>query len=225
MLMKWLRLVLAGKTTKQTSLTARPTLEALEDRALPTMGVATPYGPLAQSLANTIRGTGITIINTAYTGATAAAGVFTNAGSTINIKSGIVLDTGKISSIPGTFTTSTDVEGTVLGTPGNQQLDGILSANSQISRDASVLSINFVPQGPQITMSFVFATNEPIDTDTTFNDTFAAFLNGTNVALAPQFGTTPQINVTNLINSGQYYDNDPNNQPSSNVATLCDSFR
>ncbi len=66
--------------------------------------------------------------------------------------------------------------------------------------DASVLQFDFVPVANTIDFKYVFSSDEyPEYANSSYNDTFAFFVNGTNCALVP--GTTDPVSV-NTINGG-----------------------
>jgi hypothetical protein len=215
MLKKWFRGLLSGV---QATPAAKPqprrlTLEALEDRWVLSPLVVRPIPnnlPLGPTLAQDIAGSGVQISNASFTGSPLAVGTFAGGTTDLGINSGIVLDTGTVASIPGTLTKGTGIPaGTNLGNPG----DGTLNTTTgNTSHDAAVLTFNFVAQGPLVSLSFVFASNEyTVGTATALNpDTFAAYINGTNQAL---FINNPaasrNINPGNLVIAGIDRINDP----------------
>ena len=81
----------------------------------------------------------------------------------------------------------------------NQPGDADLTAQiGQPTQDASVLEFDFVPTGNLITFQYVFASDEYQDFVFDFNDGFAFFLNGQNIALVPQ--TTSIVSINNVNN-------------------------
>ena len=136
---------------------------------------------------------GITINSATYTGANQASGIFTGGTTIFNLfNQGVVLTSGSAS----TFGSNAN------GQPGYAPLQGL---NGNLPTfDASVLDITFTPTGSTVGFRYVFGSEEyPIFVDTSFNDAFAFFVNGTNpgnnAALIP--GTSIPV-ATNNINCG-----------------------
>jgi hypothetical protein len=214
MLKKWLRALIGGPNSSPAGKppARRLTLEALEDRCVPSLAVQSISG-IANSptvLAQDITSGSIQISSASYTGSPLAAGIFTGGGADLGMSSGIVLDTGKVSSIPGFLTSTTALPGgTNLGQPGDANLNVTTGSSSH---DAAILTFNFIAQGPLVSFNFVFASNEfTIGTATALNaDTFAAYINGSNRAL---FINNPagsrNINPADMVTAGTDRINDP----------------
>src|SRR5262249_19762438 len=70
--------------------------------------------------------------------------------------------------------------------------------------DNALLSFDFTANGNTLTFQYVFGSDEfaiaPFQAGTGFNDAFAAFLAGQNIAFLP--GTNPAITVANLSRPG-----------------------
>jgi hypothetical protein len=218
MISRWLRALLPSpRSSSSQQRPKRLQLEVLEDRcalsALNIQALPANQQPLGAALGKVITGNGVQITNAAYSGSSLAAGVFSGGNDDLGISSGVVLDTGLIASIPGRLTIAAgNPPGTALGQPGDAQLNAILPAGTK-SLDASVLTFSFVAQGPMVSLSFVFASNEYNAAGTALNsDTFAAFLNGKNEALingvnnAAHFVTPANIETLNVDRN-----NDPRN--------------
>jgi hypothetical protein len=162
----------------------------------------------AQQLANSLLGGGVQISNVTYTGATVAAGTFHTESNIIGFTDGIILSTGSVRSVVGP-NCSTGIDGEN-GTAGDPDLTAILGA-THTTNDAAVLEFDFVPKTPTLTFSYVFASDEYNEFVGAFNDVFAFFVNGNNIALLP--GVTPptpvSINTVNPnANSSFYINND-----------------
>src|SRR4051794_9275805 len=174
-------------------------------------------GATAATLAQALTGGGIAVSNVTYTGASRAAGSFTNGASSVGFDSGIVLASGKVQTYGGATPDgpcSRGVEGpnncnedasapdgsensTSLGTVGDADLD---AASGKTTEDAAILAFDFVPQQATLHFSYVFSSEEYNDfANSDFNDVFAFFVDGTNCALVP--GTTDAVSV-NTINNG-----------------------
>jgi hypothetical protein len=146
----------------------------------------------ANDLAQALVGPGVTISNVTYTGAPIAAGTFKGGSSIIGFDSGIILSNGAVPNVVGP-NCSTGITW-VNNTPGDAQLSAIIG---QVTNDAAVLSFNFNPSSPTIRFQYVFASDEYQEFVFDFNDVFAFFVNGQNVALIPQTNTIVSINNVN----------------------------
>lgn len=138
-------------------------------------------------LANAIAGTGVTVSNVTYTGATTgASGFFTNGAPTVGFGSGVVLTTGTVNCIPG---------------PNSQ--GGCTGGGSTTS-----LKFDFVSSTGKLFFNYVFASEEYNEyVNSQFNDEFQLRLNGTNIALLPGAGGVVSINNVNCGSNSAYYRN------------------
>jgi hypothetical protein len=159
-------------------------------------------------LARVLAGPGIEVSNVSYSGAPAAAGMFSGGGDIVGFEGGIVLGTGRIASVEGpnqVVDATTDD-----GTPGDTLLD-VLSGSGNPTMDAAVLSFDFVPRGSTITFEYVFASEEYNDyVNTGYNDVFAFYVNGENCAVVGK----PALPVSiNTINNGNPFGIPPVSHP------------
>jgi len=169
------------------------------------------HGVSASGLANALVGNGVTVSNVSYVGESRAAGTFSTGDSAIiGFGSGIVLDSGKVQTYPTDAACSGGVEGpntcnevnggdnsTAFGLPGDAALT---SLSGFPTFDASVLNFDFVPQASTVQFKYVFSSEEYSNySNTTFNDVFGFFVNGSNCASVP--GTSEPVSV-NTINNG-----------------------
>jgi hypothetical protein len=162
----------------------------------------------ANLLAQTILGAGVAISGTpTLTGLAVQSGTFTDfttgpftnpvtgVSGEITIDQGIILSSGSVEGAMGNY----DGLGSSvnLGGPGDAALTAI---SGFTTLDAVSLSFDFVPDADQVFIQFMFLSTEyPDFVNTQFNDVFAFFVNGTNVALVP--GTTDPVTI-NSINVG-----------------------
>ncbi|MEA5580738.1 PEP-CTERM sorting domain-containing protein [Nodularia harveyana UHCC-0300] len=176
------------------------------------------------ALINNILGGGINFSNPTYTGAANASGIFTNGlSSGIGIDSGIILTTGDAEQAqrpviplpiePGQNVPSLGVNNFVSG---DDDLSSLL--NNADTFDSSVLEFDFISQTGDLFFNYAFASQEyPVYVNSQFNDVFAFFVNGQNVALIP--GTTTPVSI-NTVNGGN-----PNPQsPNTNTAATNSEF-
>ncbi|WP_336367055.1 choice-of-anchor L domain-containing protein [Marinobacter sp. C2H3] len=161
-------------------------------------------------LAGAILGSGVTISNVSYTGGSNQAGQFSDGQSVLGIDSGLIMSTGSIFGAPGPNSTSsyTGNIGTGGGS-GDSDLNGLIS---QSTDDAAVLSFDFTSSTDSLFFSYVFASEEYNEyVNSSYNDVFAFFVDGQNIALAPD-GQAVSINNVNCGN------------PYSGVGPNCDAY-
>ncbi len=164
----------------------------------PIGGAVTPEA-LVQSLLSS--SSGITINSVTYTGSNGASGLFSNGNSSgVGLNSGLVLSTGLLSKVGSDFSDDN-------GAAGNPALEAFNGGRN--TNNASTLQIDFTPTGNQIAFSYVFASREyPVYVNSTYNDVFAFFVNGTNFALIP--GTDEFVSINN-VNCGDETGANPSN--------------
>jgi len=152
-------------------------------------------GPLEPvDLANQLVGDGVTISNVVYTGAEIAAGRFTRGPQSVGFDTGILLSSGSVHNVIGP-NSSDGITGNN-GTPGDSALDTLSGFQTF---DASVLEFDFIPDSDVVVFRYVFASDEYNEfVNSSFNDTFAFFVNGVNYATT---GTGQPISI-NTINRG-----------------------
>ena len=170
----------------------------------------------ANTLANTILGSGITINNATYTGAAQASGTFTGGNSAgIGIDQGILLTTGSATNAAGP--NNAPNTSTPNATPGDPQLNSVVNG---VTNDAAALNINFTTTGGNLFFNYVFGSEEYNEfVGSAFNDAFGFFLDGQNIALLPGTSTPVSTNNVNLANNSNYFVNNP---PSTTVAAPFD---
>lgn len=160
-----------------------------------------------QQLAEMLVGVGVSISNVTFSGDLESAGAFSDGVSDgIGIEDGVILTSGSIYNAIGP--NGSDDLTANNGLPGDSDLDSIISGTTH---DACVLEFDFIPTEETLTFNFVFASEEYNEyVGSAFNDVFAFFLDGTNIALLPD-GITPVSinNINNSNNPGYYNDNDP----------------
>jgi len=158
---------------------------------------------VATVLVDEILGSEIIVTSSSYTGATGSAGLFSGAGSAIGIDSGIMLTSGSASLAVGPNNESSAGANNLFA--GSSELDSIISGTTY---DAAILDIDFTTTTGNIFFNFVFASEEYNEWVGSFNDVFAFFLDGANIALLPN-GDPVSINNVNLgANSAYYIDNE-----------------
>lgn len=153
----------------------------------------------ATDLVNEIVGGGITTSNEMLVGQTTQQGTFTGGTAAgVGFESGIILTSGDANLAPGP--NSEDGSGLGLGTAGIPELASICNDDSN---DANLLDFDFTSQGGDLFFRYTFASDEYNEfTNSAFNDPFAFFLDGVNIALipgtgGPGVGTPVSINTVN----------------------------
>ena len=151
----------------------------------------------AETLANTILGGGITISNLSYNGHESASGTFTDGlSSGIGMDEGIILTSGNASLAEGP-NTSDGATGSN-GFAGDSDLNALIP---QSTNDATVLEFDFESAGGDLFFNYVFASEEYNEyTISSYNDVFAFFLDGENIALVP--GTDTPVSISS-VNGGE----------------------
>lgn len=180
--------------------------------ALTTKSIAD--GITADDVAAAVSGPGATITNVRITGSTSAVGTFSEGG--LGINSGIILSTGNIADAAGPNDSSGSGAG--LGTEGDGQLNSIVAPRSTF--DAAILEFDVVTKTPVFIINYVFASEEYREyVDDEFNDVFAFYVDGANIATTPGTSQPVTINTINhLRNTNLYRDNE------TGTATEFDGF-
>ena len=165
----------------------------------------------ATVLANSLAGAGITIVggSASLTGAATQQGTFTGGAGVLPFNTGVILTTGSATSAPG----PNGEEGvtTAVGSAGDAQLSTLAG---QSTFDANSLSFSFIPTSDVISFQFVFASDEYHEfVDQGFNDVFAFYLNGTNIALVPGTSTPIAIDTINCTVNSAFYDPNSSSSP------------
>jgi hypothetical protein len=153
-------------------------------------------------------GTGITIVGTpTYNGvaggSNAAAGTFTGGAGIIPFDAGVILTTSPSATDAAGPNDSGGGETGGLGTGSDADLSA-LSGGSTF--DKAVLEFDFTATGETISFQYVFGSEEYDEfVGSAFNDTFAFFLNGVNIAVLPGTSTAVSINNINCGTNASFY--------------------
>ena len=144
-------------------------------------------------LVQALVGSNVSFSNVTYTGAPIASGSFSGGSGVLGFEGGVVLTSGAAQNVVGP--NLANAIGTQNGLPGDTDLNSITPG----TEDAAVLEFDFFPTTDTITFQYVFASDEYNEFVYQFNDVFAFFLNGSNVALIPS--TTSPVSI-NTVNGG-----------------------
>jgi hypothetical protein len=153
---------------------------------------------------------GITVVGTpTLIGDPSQSGIFSdgNTGTRLGIDSGIILSTGRAANAIGSY--NTNVRGDLFNTPGDAQLSGLITDGSP-TVDAASLTFNFTTNtGNLYFLNYVFASQEyPEFVGSQFNDIFAFFIDGVNVARIP--GTNTPVSINTINGGGNVAASNPN---------------
>lgn len=162
----------------------------------------------ANTLAQNIAGSGITVSNVVYTGAQRASGTYTGGTSAdVDIDKGVVLSTGRADAFVGVNDTSST--STSNNTAGDARLSNISGSTTE---DAASLAFDFEfdgGAGGDLFFNFIFGSEEYNEyVNVGFNDVFAFYLDGVNVATLPDGSPVSIDTVNNGVNSAYFNDND-----------------
>lgn len=172
----------------------------------------------SQILGQQLVGDGIALVNVNYLGANGAAGIVTGLGGVfgaVESETWVVLSTGNVRNLmdqcSGVLAPLDDLckpnydtlISTINNGGGDTALEALLPGKPVgASADAASLEVQFVPQHDWIQLTYVFASDEyPEYANTGFNDIFAFFLNGSNVALLPDSTVPVGIDTVNAGNT------------------------
>ncbi|MBQ0805874.1 MAG: choice-of-anchor L domain-containing protein [Sulfitobacter sp.] len=169
-------------------------------------------GTTALDLAQTIFGSGVTVISASYSGDIDSAGTYSNADTiapgVAPSDSGIILSTGDAQDFTNFFGSSNQSNSTSTNTSGindNAQLNAAAGANTY---DAAILDVDFIPTSSLMTMQFVFSSEEyPEFQNSIYQDFFGVWINGQEVQLAVGDGDMDPGNINTANNINMYVDN------------------
>lgn len=180
-------------------------ISALVFSPLPVLAITVTTSTDGNLLANTILGSGISISNVSYTGGALQSGTFTNGiASGIGIDQGIILTSGNAKDAEGP-NSSDGLTNNALSA-GDSDLDALIP---QTTVDAAILEFDFISAGDNLFFNYVFASEEYNEFVLfPFNDVFAFFLDGSNIALVP--GTNIPVSVNNVNGGNPFGSNETN---------------
>jgi hypothetical protein len=161
------------------------------------LAITTDTTPAAEELVSALLGPGITASNVQLKCASNAFGAFADGATSLGFPEGIILSTGKIENVIGPNTVGSITE--INETLGDADLTAIVG---QTTNDACVLEFDFsVDVKGTMSFNYIFASDEYREYVDQFNDVFAFFVDGNNVALIP--GTDVPVSI-NTVNQDDY---------------------
>ncbi len=162
---------------------------------LPAMALSVTTSSSASVLANTLFGSGLTIVSASLAGASDQQGTFTGGASSIGIDSGVILTSGSALQAVGPNTDDGASTATGTGSDSDSDLQALIPGFTIFNKN--VLEITFTTNTGNLFFSYVFASeeyNEYVNSD--YNDVFGFFIDGANIALIP--GTTTLVSINNV---------------------------
>ncbi|GGD21854.1 Hint domain-containing protein [Sinisalibacter lacisalsi] len=179
----------------------------------------------ALDMAQTIFGEGVTVVSASYSGDNRSSGIYSN-GDAVSPgvtpgDTGVMLSTGNLRDFTNnrgeanqSGSTSSDMRN---GIDNNADFNELAGTRTY---DASFLDVDFIPTGDEMTLQFVFASEEyPEYAGSIYNDIVGVWVNGEVVELAVGNGQTAVGNVNQTSNENLYVSN-----TSSQFNTEMDGF-
>ncbi len=173
------------------------------------LNVTTGVG--ATSLADSIFGSGVSVVSASYTGSAASAGIYTGGSTTspgvVPSDTGVILSTGDATDFTNTTGEANQAGNTtgIQGTAGDAQLTALAGFQTY---DAAVLEAEFIPEGSELTMQLVFSSEEYLEyVNSGFNDAVGIWVNGVQAELTVGTGDITINNINTTSNENLYVDN------------------
>ncbi len=137
--------------------------------------IAVTQSSNSQTLSQLLAGSGVTISNYSMSCASNGSGTFTNTNTNLGMPGGVMLASGKVSSVPNGANVFASTQFTATG---DAQLSTLTNGTIY---DPCILQFDIVPQGPLLKFDYVFASEEyPEWVCSQFNDVFGFFITGPN---------------------------------------------
>lgn len=167
----------------------------------------------AMDMAQTIFGDGVSVVSASYSGDRRSSGTYSDgdnvAPGVTPADTGVLLSTGNLrdftkgSGDPNTSnSTSSNMRN---GIDNDADFNALAGTNTY---DASILDIDFIPDGDTMSLQFVFSSDEyPEYAGSIYNDAVGVWVNGNPVDLAIGNGDTSVGNVNQTSNENLYVDN------------------
>lgn len=185
------------------------------------------YSLTPRLLARSILGQDVRMLHVRHTGADSQAGFVFGYGAIVGIDSGVVLSTGKVSTLLGP--NNSDSSSDVIFDINIEDRDFFQLNDQHFTRDESILKLDFIPPADQnqITFRYVFGSDEYSSATPGLHDDMqdfmAIFVNGVNCAQIN--GTKVGVGTLNaVVNSDYYIDNPPSLVSTSPRPTQMDGF-
>lgn len=169
-------------------------------------------GATAMEMAETIFGSGVTVVDADYTGDSRSSAIYSNGdalapGATPG-DTGVILSTGRANSYTNSWgdpNRATNTSRNTSGENNNSDFNDVAGANTY---DAAYLDVSFIPDHSTMTIEFVFSSEEfPEYQNSIYQDVVAVWVNGEVVEMDVSGGTANPGNISASINENLYLDN------------------
>ncbi len=166
----------------------------------------------AMEMADAVFGDGVTVLDASYSGDSAASGIYSGGESTspgvTPGDSGVILSTGKVSDFTNNKGAANSSGSTSNNTSGVNNDAGFNALAGTSTYDASILDVDFIPEGDTLTMQFVFSSDEyPEYAASLYNDVVGVWINGNYVPMTISGADSSVGNVNDSNNENLYVDN------------------
>ncbi|WP_235008590.1 Hint domain-containing protein [Candidatus Halocynthiibacter alkanivorans] len=166
----------------------------------------------AMEMADAVFGDGVTVLDASYSGDSAASGIYSGGESTspgvTPGDSGVILSTGKVSDFTNSKGAANSSGSTSNNTSGVNNDAGFNALAGTSTYDASILDVDFIPEGDTLTMQFVFSSDEyPEYAASLYNDVVGVWINGNYVPMTISGADSSVGNVNDSNNENLYIDN------------------
>ena len=158
----------------------------------------------ATQMAQEIFGDGVTVVSASYSGDNRSSGIYSN-GDAVSpgatpADRGVILSTGRAQDFTNSLGQENQNTNTSTNTTGQNNNADFNAAAGARTFDASYMDVDFIPTGTQMTMQFIFSSEEyPEYVNSVYQDFVGVWVNGTQVDLGVGNGDTDPGN----INAGQ----------------------
>lgn len=165
----------------------------------------------ALNMANAIFGEGVIVTGASYTGPASSAAVYSNgqlAPGVVPSDTGVILSTGLAASFTQSSGDPNRATGTSTDTSGinNNTLFNTIAGASTF--DAVWLDVDFIPTGDEMTIRFVFSSEEyPEYINSQYNDVVGVWVNGTHVPIEVGNGRTSVNNINGTTQENLFVSN------------------
>ncbi len=174
----------------------------------------------AMDMAETIFGEGVSVQSASYTGDSRSSGIYSDGLNTssgfVPSDSGVILSTGRAADITNEASpfwwynsnNSNESNSTSTNTSGPNNQADFNSAAGARTYDAAYLDADFIPTGDQMTMQFVFSSEEyPEYQNSIYQDFVGVWINGVQVEVEVGDGDVDPRNLNSESNENLFVDN------------------
>ncbi|MGJ8543939.1 MAG: Hint domain-containing protein [Sulfitobacter sp.] len=173
-------------------------------------------GTSAMDMANEIFGEGVTVNSATFSGDRDSAGIYSNGIATspgvVPSDRGVILSTGEAEDFTNSsgqanqWQNTSTTNGGLLDIIVGDVVGSLLSGAS--THDQSVLDVDFTPDSTQMTLQFVFASEEYPEFETTnYQDFFGVWVNGQQIDIDVGDGDVDPRNINSDTNGNLFIDN------------------